>query len=372
MTHELIGLMSGTSLDGLDLCHCTFEEAAGQWDFGIHAAATRPYPPEWRARLAESIALPRDGLLDIDRAYGSYLATAIDAFAREHGIDRRVAVASHGHTVHHVPAEGYTRQIGDPQVIADASGRVVVADFRSGDVALGGQGAPLVPMADRLLFGQYAACVNLGGIANLSYERDGRRVAGDVTVCNLLSDRLAARLGRAYDAAGALARAGQPDRTLLARLAHLDFLQAPMPKSLGREWLEREVWPLYTAYLATRGETRAATIDALSTAGVHLATELARAVSDAPQGQILVTGGGAYNAFVMEGFRQNLTPRHTLDAVSPQLIDYKEALAFALLGALRLRGEINILASVTGARRDSSGGVVCHPSDRPTRAFDGA
>ena len=367
MTNEVIGLMSGTSMDGVDLCHCELALAGGKWNYRIIRAETKPYPVEWRRRLDGAISLPPDGLADIDAAYAGYLGDLLQDFlGMEH---RSPIVASHGHTIHHVPAKGYTRQIGDPQLIADRTGLTVVGDFRSGDVALGGQGAPLVPLADRLLFGEFAACVNLGGFANLSFERAGARIAGDVSVCNLLSDRLASELGYSFDRGGNLARRGEPDASLLWSLEGIPFFGAAMPKSLGREWLEREVWPLYADFLESSTQRDRAVLDALATAGHHLSRELAGVIAQGPAGRVLVTGGGAYNDYLLDGLRQNLPVGYHVERPDELLIDYKEALAFALLGVLRIRGEVNILSSVTGARRDSSGGVVCEPSKAGSRAL---
>ena len=357
MTYRMLGIMSGTSLDGLDLCRCDLTYERGRWSYDLARAATVPYPEAWRARLDAAIALAPDATGPLDIAYATYLAEAVAAFLTAD--ERDVVVASHGHTVHHDPASGYTRQIGDPVTVARLTGRRVVADFRSLDVRLGGEGAPLVPVVDRLLFGGAAACVNLGGFANLSYERDGRRVASDATVCNLLLNRLAERRGLRYDDRGALAAAGTADPVLLALLDADPFFRRPPPKSLGREWFEAAVWPPFSRKL---DEGSLGLEDALATAVRHVVVQLSRLLAAAPAGEVLVTGGGARNTHLLNGLRQNL-PRGAHLAEAPELlVDYKEALAFALLGALRLRGETNVLASVTGARRDSCSGVIAEPS----------
>lgn len=357
--YRMLGLMSGTSLDGLDLCRCdlTVDGERPTWRYRILRAATVPYPPEWRERLDGAIASPPEALGPLDRDYGAYLAGVANDFLADDEAD--VVVASHGHTVHHEPARGYTRQIGDPATLARGTGRRVVADFRRLDVRLGGEGAPLVPLADRLLFGAAAACVNLGGFANLSYESVGRRLAADVTVCNLLLDRLAARRGLRYDPGGRLASGGQADAPLARELAADPFFARAPPKSLGREWFEAAVWPRFSRKL---DDGTLSVEDALATAVAHVSTQLAASLRAAPPGEVLVTGGGAHNVYLLEGLRQNLPAGMTLAPVSDLLVDYKEALAFALLGALRLRGETNVLSSVTGARRDSSSGTVVEPA----------
>ena len=360
MIYSAVGLMSGTSLDGVDLCACRLEYSANRWQAQIERAQTVAYSPEWRQRLDRAISLGRDELHDLDISYATYLAGVLSRFCGS--APPPDLVASHGHTVHHVPAEGYTRQIGDPQTIARLTGLTVVGDFRRGDVALGGQGAPLVPVVDRLLFGDFAACINLGGFANISYERGRERVAGDITVCNLLLNRLSEQLDLPYDAEGELARQGHIDAKLLRQLEDLPYLRQKMPKSLGREWFEEAVWPLFDAFLERTAGDSATVKDALATASAHIATQLAESCASAPAGKILVTGGGAHNAFLLDGFRQNLPAGAEVVVPEASIVDYKEALAFALLGTLRLRGETNILCSVTGASRDSSGGVICRPS----------
>ncbi len=360
MKYAMLGLMSGTSLDGVDLCRCNLANFGGHWSYEIVSAATVPYPNAWRARLDAAIDSPRTGLAEIDAEYAGYLAGLVLDFQR--GEAAPVVLASHGHTVHHVPAEGYTRQIGSPQILADLTGYRVVGDFRSGDVALGGQGAPLVPIVDRMLFGDKAVCINLGGFANLSFEREGERVASDVTVCNLLLNRLAEQLQLRFDESGHLAATGRVDRALLTGLNGLPFFALSAPKSLGREWFEQYVWPLFWQKLTQSAATETSVRDLLATAVAHVVGQLTDALPAGVGGEVLVTGGGAFNAFLIDGFRQNLPNAYRLAVAPPELIEYKEALAFALLGALRLRGEINVLSSVTGARRDSSSGVVAEPS----------
>ena len=358
----VLGMMSGTSLDGLDLCavrlRCGPDGSA--WSHEILATALVPYDDPWRATLDEAFAKTRDELGDAHRAYGRWLGERAADFARERALDVDL-VASHGHTVHHRPEAGYTFQLGDGAALARAAGLPVVADFRSRDVAIGGQGAPLVPVADRLLYGGYAQCLNLGGIANVSYEApDARRRAFDVTVCNQLLNRLATRLGHAYDEGGTLAAAGPPpDAGVLRDFANLAFHAAPAPRSLGREWAEAAAWPVFAA-LAERDPRRA-----LRTATEAVARVLAEALALGPAGEVLATGGGAHNRTLVAGIARGLPASHALVLPEGQTVDFKEAAAFALLGALRVRGEANCLASVTGARADSSGGDYFAPGANP-------
>ena len=357
----VVGVMSGTSLDGLDLALVRLARRDdATWAYELLAGVTRPYDPGWRGRLEGAFADTDPAIDALDAAYGRWLGEEVWRFAAAAGATPDL-VASHGHTVHHRPGEGYTRQVGDPRLLHEVCGIPVVADFRTADVALGGEGAPLVPVADRLLFGAYAQCLNLGGFANVSYEApDGRRLAYDITVVNALLNRLAEAAGRPYDADGELARAGRVDERIASRLDALPFYRATPPKSLGREWLEASVWPVFAAAALPAG-------DALATATSHVARQLAGALARGPRGEILATGGGAYNAYLIECVRDRLPGTHRLvfpeggesgEGAPASLVDFKEAVAFALLGALRVRGETNALASVTGAARDSSGGVV--------------
>ena len=352
--------MSGTSLDGLDLCAARFRESGNRWHYEVLAASCVPYSARWQGELQAAFAKTEGQLAPLHRRLGDYIGRAVVSFCAEHQLNPDL-VASHGHTVHHRPERGYTLQIGDPARIAALAGVTCVGDFRSLDVSLGGQGAPLVPIADRLLFGAYAQCLNLGGIANVSFERGGARVAADLTVCNQLLNRIALGADHAYDAGGALAASGTVDVELARAFCGLPFHARPAPKSLGREWVDARAWPLFEAISARPR-------DALATASEGIAQVLAAELASGPPGEILVTGGGAYNTHLVERVGRLLPPGHGLclpsgtlgpSAGELTLVDVKEALAFALLGVLRLRGEVNALASVTGARRDSSGGLIC-------------
>jgi len=345
----VIGLMSGTSMDGLDICAAELVFSEGrQWNYKIIASQSLSYTPYWYEKLNSAFAKTRPELEQLHLEYGTFLGKQVRSFSESYNLHPRL-IASHGHTIHHRPAEGYTFQIGDGESIANAARCPVVCDFRTQDVMLGGQGAPLVPVADRLLFGAYSQCLNLGGFANVSYERKEGRLAYDITLVNVLLNRLANQLGKAYDPEGSIAKSGAVQPDLLARLDALSFYQKPAPKSLGREWLEKTVWPLFS-------ESTLATNDLLATATCHIASALAKDLAQGPQGEILVTGGGGLNTYLIDSLRQNLPSTHQLVLPKGELIDQKEALAFALLGALRMRGEVNTLASVTGASRDSSGG----------------
>ncbi|MGB5189492.1 anhydro-N-acetylmuramic acid kinase [Robiginitalea sp.] len=355
-TFQILGMMSGTSLDGLDLALCTFHREGAAWSFQLIRSGYEDYPPELRTQLEEAIDLKTSDLLSLDAQYGAWLGKQASAFLGTDA-DSLDAVASHGHTVHHRPELGFTFQLGAPQYVALSSGLPVIGDFRSGDIALGGQGAPLVPIGDRLLFSAYEFCLNLGGIANISFEAEGKRWAFDIGIANMLLNHLVKPLGLRYDSEGAIARGGQINKALLEALDALTFYQKPYPKSTGYEWFSGEILPLIAAY-PDGPENQ------LRTATEHIARQVALQVRNIKRqgpGRILVTGGGALNSFLMELLQQHLHPDFEVVLPNRQLIEFKEAIVFGFLGALRLCGQPNVLASVTGARRDSCSGILCLP-----------
>ncbi|MCR4849500.1 MAG: anhydro-N-acetylmuramic acid kinase [Bacteroidales bacterium] len=347
-----IGLMSGSSLDGLDIALVQFTSSEGHYTYHIEAAETIPYPDYWHKQLAGAFLHKPEELGPLDTEYGNYLGQQVLTFEKKHGV-RPDFVASHGHTIFHKPEQHYTLQIGDGQAVADACGIVVVNDFRSEDVGKGGQGAPLVPIGDRLLFGDYEICLNIGGIANLSYELNGKRIAYDICIANQALNWLAQQEGLNYDKDGLLAQKGQLDTALLEKLNNNAFYHQAPPKSLGREFFEAFQKDLLKHY---------ATADALATFTEHIAIQVAQAIAHLPQGKMLITGGGAHNNYLVERIQHHT--RHQVVVPDRQTVDYKEALIFALLGLLRLEGNVNVLSSVTGAPSDSCSGKIWHPTSK--------
>ncbi|MBR1765880.1 MAG: anhydro-N-acetylmuramic acid kinase [Bacteroidales bacterium] len=347
----ILGLMSGTSLDGIDLALCDIAENG----YSILVAETVAYAPEWRRRLA---SLEEASALDYARTdveLGHLFGQTVNMFLADKRV-RPDAIASHGHTIFHRPEMGLTTQIGNGDAIAAETGLPVVYGFRTLDVALGGQGAPLVPIGDELLFGQYDACLNLGGIANISFRQEGRRVAFDICPCNMALNRLATPLGLPYDPSGQNARAGEAHTCLLHDLDALPYYALPGPKSLGKEWFVGEFWPVVAQFLG-RTPSMSHVRDTLATVTTHIALQIARVVEAQKVGSLLVTGGGAWNSYLVELLGEYC---HDTGITVPDalIVNYKEALVFALLGYLRLGGKVNTLASVTGARCDSIGGSI--------------
>lgn len=261
-------------------------------------------------------------------------------------------IASHGHTVFHRPDEGYTLQIGDGKEIAKIAGVVTVNDFRSLDVSIGGQGAPLVPVGDKLLFPEFPVCLNIGGIANVSFDRNEKRIAFDICPANQVLDFLAKKNGMAYDANGDMARAGHVDKELLQALNALPYYKLAPPKSLGREWVESVIMPIMKL-------NEASVNDLLATFTEHIAEQISRSVAELPSSRLLVTGGGAFNKYLIG--RLIMHTHHQVVIPESDLISFKEALVFALLGLLRWHGETNVFCSVTGARSDSCSGNIHFP-----------
>ncbi|BAO55359.1 anhydro-N-acetylmuramic acid kinase [Nonlabens marinus S1-08] len=340
--------MSGTSLDGVDLVHVELSKA-DHWDYKIVAQECVPYPENWKKRLGDALQYKPDALSQLNIEYTALLAHVTKKFILDHEIQHLVAVCSHGHTIWHQPDQGLTLQIGNLPEFAQLTNQRVVCDFRVQDVELGGQGAPLVPIGDQLLFSGYEYCLNLGGFANVSSDQNGLRTAYDICAVNVVLNHYASELGADFDAGGAFAKAGSPQPQQLKKLDELAFYSLQAPKSLGIEWVKEYIFPILEEIPDTK--------NALATYTEHVAKQIASNL--AAGSKVLVTGGGAYNDFLLERIQHY----KSLQIVVPEatLLEYKEALIFALLGVLRLRNENNCLSSVTGASRDHCSGKIYTP-----------
>ncbi len=354
---RMIGLMSGTSGDGVDLACCDFRLHAGKWNYHIHAAETITYNATWRKRLQEAHLLPADALLELHAQYGEYLGTLVQQFCKAKKIHNAHAVASHGHTVFHQPMRRFTFQLGSGFALHAACGLPVFCDFRSLDVALGGEGAPLVPIGDELLFPQYDVCLNLGGIANLSYGNRKGRLAFDICFTNMALNYLAQQAGWPYDKGGKLASTGVVNKSLLKKLRTFYNKTGRNRPSLGREIFVRYVQPLLD-------EPKISVADKLATCTEAIAETIVRALPEKDRLTVLCTGGGALNTYLMYRLLEHGGDHIQFIIPEAVIVHYKEALIFAFLGVLRWRGEVNTLCSVTGARHDSSGGVLIDSGKR--------
>ncbi len=350
--YNVIGVMSGTSLDGVDLSHIKFHLDNNKWTFEILENETIGYSQSWINHLKSAVDYSEIELDKLNQEYTTLLASIISTFIEKHKIENLDAVCSHGHTILHQPQNGFTLQIGNLPEISTLIHQTVVCDFRVQDVKLGGQGAPLVPIGDRILFSEYDYCINLGGFSNVSFEQNGKRIAFDISPVNTVLNFYANQLGLNYDDKGKISRTGKINNDLLDELNALDFYQKTFPKSLGFEFVKGTVLPIIESF-------EIPIEDKLRTFTEHIALQTAMALDcfETRKGQMLVTGGGAYNDFLIERIQSHL-PEMELIIPSPKILEFKEALIFALLGILKLRDEINVLSSVTGAKTDHSSGII--------------
>lgn len=345
---KVIGLMSGTSLDGLDICFCIINSKDNKWNYKIVKTCTIHYSDEMKKKLSSVFNLSGIELTKIDYDYGKWIGTQVREFLSDCEL-RPDFIASHGHTIFHKPSEGYTLQIGKGSAIAAESGVPCICDFRSSDVCNAGQGAPLVPIGDRLLFSEYDICLNLGGFANLSYEKNNERFAFDIGPCNIILNHLAQKNGLDFDKDGELGKKGFVDSNLLKELNSLAFYQGQSPKSLGREWVEEVVLPIIE-------KSSISLNDKLRTLYEHIIDQICAKTNSIIGERILVTGGGAHNGLLIHLLRSK--SNHSIVLPNKQTIDFKEALIFALLGVLYLQKIPGALSSVTGGKQDSVSGCL--------------
>mgnify|MGYP002652407097 CR=1 FL=1 len=346
--YNVIGVMSGTSLDGVDLAYIKFNHSEN-WTFEIFQSETVSYSEEWLTKLKNAIHFNPSELEELNVAYTKLLASIISNFISKHNLTEIDAVCIHGHTILHQPQNGFTLQIGNLPMIRDLVNQTIVCDFRVQDVQLGGQGAPLVPIGDKLLFSEYDYCLNLGGFSNVSFNENGNRIAFDISPVNTVLNSYANELGFPYDDAGNFAKSGNINQDLLQQLNDLEFYALPYPKSLGMEFVNAKIFPLMNSYSID-------VKDKLCTFVEHIAIQIANICSK-PNAKLFITGGGAYNRFLIERL-SNYLPTTELVIPDDKTIQFKEALIFGFLGVLRLRDEVNVLSSVTGASKNHSSGVV--------------
>ncbi len=354
---KVIGLMSGTSMDGLDIAYVSFTRN-DKINYELEFCETIPYSGEWKQKLTNAFHSTPEEIIKLDSEYGIWLGNTILHFIKAYQIKPNL-IASHGHTIFHRPAEKYTLQIGSGKIIKDLTQIPVVNNFRVQDVALGGQGAPLVPIGDELLFSEYDFCLNLGGFSNISWKQNGKRLACDIGPCNILLNKICKRVSIEYDKDGKLAAEGNVIPALLDKWNAIDFYKLSAPKSLGREWFEMN-------FISDVQSEQYEIPDLMTTAVHHMVFQLncflEKAIKDQDsnkqQFKILVTGGGAHNTYLVQKLKVQCNERFEFVLPEKNIIDYKEAIVFALLGYLRWNQQINILASVTGAERDHSSGVI--------------
>lgn len=343
-----IGLMSGTSLDGLDICYAKFTQTNSLWDFEILNCETLPYSSDWEEHLKNAVNFSSESLLKINSDYGFYLGEKTAEFISKYQIANLNLIASHGHTVFHQPQNKFSLQIGDGRAIKAKTNTTVIYDFRSQDVILGGNGAPLVPIGDELLFSEFDACLNLGGFSNISLKRNGKRLAFDICPVSIILNKLAQKLGKKYDENGDLARNGNIDKNLLDEVNKLEFYSLQHPKSLGVEWVNQNILPLIK---------NQKTEDLLATFTEHSAVQIANTFNEFDIKNVLITGGGTYNSYLIEKIKAKT--KTAIQIPTKEIIECKEALIFAFMGILRLQNLNNVLSSATGSLYDHSSGLIC-------------
>lgn len=341
-----IGLMSGTSLDGVDIVYVRFDKE-DEYSFDIIYSKTISYSNSWKQELKNAFSQSKEELNLLDIEYGKFLGNLVNDFIVKYEIKELDFIASHGHTIFHKPNEGYTLQIGDGNTISQITGHKVVCDFRTQDVELGGQGAPLVPIGDELLFSEYGYCLNLGGFANISFEHNNERIAFDICPVNIVMNFYANKKGLEYDDKGILASKGKIDTLLLLELNEIDFYKSLQPKSLGYEFVVSDVFPMIEKY-------NIEIEDVLRTFVQHIVVQISNKINS--PGKLLITGGGAFNAFLINELKKMIS--NEIVVPNETITNYKEALIFSFLGMLRIDNQTNCLKSVTGAKKDHSSGKI--------------
>ena len=347
--YNVIGVMSGTSLDGVDLAHINFEIKNGKWSYEIFECDTISYSNEMILKLKNGIHFSSIELSELNIEYTNLLGNIISEFIAKNNISNIDAVCSHGHTILHQPENGFTLQIGNLPEIAKITNQKMVCNFRVQDVLLGGQGAPLVPIGDKILFSEFDYCLNLGGFSNISFEENNERIAFDISPVNTVLNFYANTFGLEYDDKGKISESGNVNLELLDELNKLEFYQKSYPKSLGFEFVQEIILPILENYPIS-------VEDKMGTFTEHIAFQIGE-ILKTKTGKLLISGGGVYNEFLIERIKKYLP---SIEVIIPdeKTIQYKEALIFALLGVLKLRNEINVLASVTGAKQNHSSGEV--------------
>lgn len=350
-SYKVLGIMSGSSLDGVDLAYCEFNFDGHSWNYNLVNGETIHYNKFWIENLIDAPKLNNEKLKQLHKTFGLFLGTLSNTFLSGHNLHADF-IASHGHTIFHAPEKGFTFQLGDGRAIAAVCNMPVISDFRSKDIAMGGQGAPLVPVGDAFLFDEYDFCLNIGGIANVSYNKEGQRIAFDICPANQLLNHLSQKLGKPYDSSGKLAKSGKVNPELLAKLSSDTFYQQSHPKSLSNQYVQEK-------FIKSIDDFDDTIENKLRTVVEHIVEQISRIFDRDGSGAMLVTGGGAHNDFLVNEMKEKLA----VEVILPgkRIIDFKEALVFAFLGVLRYRNEVNCLASVTGAKSDSSCGVIYHP-----------
>lgn len=341
--------MSGTSLDGLDISYTHFSKSIDGWSFNLLSYKSISYSIELKNKLKKAVDFSALELTKLDVELGKYFANEVANFIQEESITEIDIIGSHGHTIFHQPENGFTLQIGNPSLIHEKVKKTVVADFRTQDIALGGQGAPLVPIGDNFLFSEYHYRINLGGFANISFDENGSTSAFDICAVNTILNKYSNILGLDYDDKGKIAKSGKLIPELLKELDVIEFYKQSHPKSLGVEWNENVLFPILEKYSSSNTE------DVMHTYTLHVASQI-NSVLKGKNKKVLISGGGAFNEYLISLIKKITANKIIIE--SKEITNFKEAIIFSFLAVLRIRCEINCLAEVTGAKINHSSGVV--------------
>lgn len=343
--------MSGTSLDGLDIAYVEFSHEKEKWSFKLLQSKAIHYTNEWRYKLNNAMNLDGLGIHLLDIELAEYFSQCVNTFIKENSTNKVDFISSHGHTIFHQPEKKLSLQIGAGQIIAKNCELDVICDFRKQDVAMGGHGAPLVPIGDKYLFSDYDFCLNIGGIANVSFEKNNQRIAYDICAANMVFNFFAEQMNLSFDEDGRVAASGKINNTLLEQLNALPYYTQVAPKSLGKEWVFSVCLPLINSF-------ELSIEDKLHTFTEHIAIQIAKDINaeiKSSNAKMLITGGGAYHQYLIKRLKHYCKAEIVIP--DKKIIEFKEAIIFAFLGVLNFRNENNCLASVTGASRDHCSGV---------------
>ena len=345
--YNVIGVMSGTSLDGLDIVYVKFTQNES-WSFKIINSKTYKYEDSIADILNDISKKSLEEIKEIDVVYTKKLAKIINGFIDEFSINKIDFVSSHGHTAIHDPSNLITYQMGNLSTLSSEINQKVICDFRVQDVKLGGEGAPLVPVGEKYLFHEYDSFINLGGFANISNHKGESLIAYDICPVNIVLNNLSKKIGKDFDDKGSIASSGKLIINLYEELEKLEYYQSSPPKSLGIEWVDEYIFPLINKYFDYPTE------DLLNTLSNHIANQISNNLKNLDK--VLVSGGGAYNDYLIHLIRSKTDSEIVIP--SKNIIEFKEALIFAFLGVLRLLNINNCYSSVTGASKDHCSGKI--------------
>ncbi len=354
---NVLGIISGSSLDGLDMSLCSFDGLTpGQMVWDMHVGVTMPFDESLISRLSVVTTLSAKDLLQLEVDFSKFCAKAINDLIKQH--DLKVDyICSHGHTVYHFPQDGYTLQIGKGSILAELTGIPSIVDVRANDIAQGGEGAPVAPIVEQYLYPGYDYYFNLGGIANVSYHKDQVITSIDSCPCNQVLNHVVGELGKAYDDKGKLARSGKVSKSLITAWQKLDYFAQAFPKSMDNSWVQEVFIPIMPRFNLSH-EDRLATM--VEFAAIQLAEDCKK-LSDS-KGRTytgLITGGGGFNDFLVERMQVHVSDFGlTLNLPDGKTINFKEAILMALMGYLRVNEQNNTIPTVTGAQKATKGGAI--------------